>query len=133
MALNYTEILGNNNDHLMIKIQHYGARETVMINAIIDSGATADFIDEDVCNKHSIKMIRLKNQREISIADPKPSAMGPVTHMRKVPIDIGTHRKLATFQGANLQHHEVILGMPLLQEHNPTIDWNDKKITFHSE
>jgi len=34
---------------------------------------------------------------------------------------------------ANLQNHEVILGMPWLREHNPTIDWNDKRITFNSE
>jgi len=59
--------------------------------------------------------------------------MGPVTHMTKVPIDISSHRELATFQVANLQNHEVILGMPWLREHNPTIDWNDKRITFNSE
>jgi len=34
---------------------------------------------------------------------------------------------------ANLQNHEVILGVPWLREHNPTIDWNDKRITFNSE
>jgi len=59
--------------------------------------------------------------------------MGPVTHMTKVPMDISSHRELATFQVANLQNYEVILGMPWLREHNPTIDWNDKRITFNSE
>jgi len=59
--------------------------------------------------------------------------MGPVTHMTKVPIDISSHRELGTFQVTNLQNHEVILGMPWLREHNPTIDWNDKRITFNSE
>jgi len=59
--------------------------------------------------------------------------MGPVTHMTKVPIDISSHRELATFQVANLQNHEVILGMPWLREDNPTIDWNDRRITFNSE
>jgi len=53
--------------------------------------------------------------------------------MTKVPMDISSHRELATFQVANLQNHEVILGMPWLREHNPTIDWNDKRITFNSE
>jgi len=53
--------------------------------------------------------------------------------MTKVPMDISSHRELATFQVANLQNHEVILGMPWLREHNPTIDRNDKRITFNSE
>ena len=78
-------------------------------------------------------MIKAKNPREIYLADGKPRAMGPVTHMRKVPMDISSYIELATFQVANLQNHEVILGMPWLREHNPTIDWNDKRITFNSE
>jgi len=132
-ALNYTDTLENDNDHIMVKIQLHGGKELVTINAMIDSGATEDFIDREVCNKHGIRMIKAKNPRGIYLADGKPRAMGPVTHMTKVPMDIGRHRELATFQVANLQNHEVILGMPWLREHNPTIDWNDKRITFNSE
>jgi len=117
----------------MVKIQLHGEKKSVTINAMIDSGATEDFIDQEVCNKHGIKMIKAKNPREIYLADGKPSAMGPVTYLRKVPMDISSHRELATFQVANLQNHEVILGMPWLREHNPTIYWNDKRITFNCE
>ena len=53
--------------------------------------------------------------------------------MTEVPINISSHRELATFRVANLQHHEVILGMPWLRDHNPTIDWREKKIKFNSE
>jgi len=121
-ALNYTETLEHDNDHIMVKIQLHGGKESVTINAMIDLGATEDFIDREVCNKHGIKMIKAKNPREISLADEKPSAMGSVTHMTKVPIDISSYRELASFQVANLQNHEVILGMSWLREHNPTID-----------
>jgi len=117
----------------MVKIQLHGEKESVTINAMIDSGATEVFIDREVCNKHGSKMIKAKKPREIYLAEGKQSAMGPVTHMTKVPMDLSSHRELATFQVANLQNHEVILGMPWLREHNPTIDWNDKRITFNSE
>jgi len=132
-ALNYTETLDNDKDHIMVQIQLHGEKKAVTINAMIDSRATEDFIDREVCNKHGIKMIKAKNPRGIYLADGKPSAMGPVTHMTKVPMDISSHRELATFQVVNLQNHEVILGMPWLREHNPTIDWNVKRITFNSE
>ena len=132
-ALNYTETLEHENDHIMVKVHLYGEKEMVTINAMINSGATEDFIDQEVCNKHGIKMIREKNPGEISLADGKPSAMGSVTHMTKVPMDISSHKELATFQVANLQNDEVILGIPWLRKHNPTIDWNDKKITFNDE
>jgi len=113
-ALNYTETLKHDNDHIMVKIQLHSGKESVTINAIIDSGATEDFNDREVCNKYRIKMIKAKNQREIYLADGKPSAMGPITHMTKVTMDIGNHRELATFQVANLQNHEVILEMPCI-------------------
>jgi len=132
-ALNYTETLDNDKDHIMVKIQLHGEKELVTINAMINSGATEDFIDREVWNKYGIKRIKAKKPREIYLADGKPSAMGPVTHITKVPMDISSHRELPTFQVANLQNHEVILGMPWLREHNPTIDWNDKRITFNSE
>ena len=106
----------------MVQVHLHGKKETVTINAIIDSGATEDFIDQEVCNKHGIKMIKAKNQREIYLADVKPSAMGLVTHMTKVPMDISSHRELATCQVANVQDHEVILGMSWLSKHNVTID-----------
>jgi len=132
-ALNYTETLDNDKDHIVLQIQQHGETESLTINAMIDSRATEDFIDREVCNKQGIKMIKAKNPCEIYLADGKPSAMGLVTHMTKVPTDISSHRELETIQVANLQNHEVIPGMPWLKEHNPTIDWNEKRITFNSE
>jgi len=117
----------------MVKIQLHGEKGSVTINAMIDSGATEDLIDREDCNKHGIKMIKTKYPGESYLADGNPTAMGPVTHITKVPMDISSHRELATFQVANLENHEVILGMPWLSEDNPTIDWNDKRITFNSE
>jgi len=111
----------------MVKIQLHGEKESVTINAMLDTGATENFIDREVCNKHRIKMIKAKNPREIYLADGKPSAIGPVTHMTKVPMDISSHRELATFQVGNHQNQEVIHGIRWLREHTPTIDWNEKK------
>ena len=36
-ALNYTETLENDNDHVMIKIQLHGKQDAVTIKAMIDS------------------------------------------------------------------------------------------------
>ena len=132
-SLHYPDTPEHENNNIMVKVHRHGNMETVTINAMIDSGAMEDFIDQEVCNKHGIKMIKATNPREIYLADGKTSTMGPVTHMTKVPMDLSRHRELATFQVANLQNHEVILGMPWLRKHNPTIDWNDKKITFNDE
>ena len=95
----------------MIKVQLYGQQESVIIYAMIDSGATEDFIDQGICEKHGIKTTRTKKPREIYLADEKPSTMGPVTHTAQVPMEIDSHREMALFQVANLKNHELILGM----------------------
>jgi len=52
------------------------------------------------------------NPAESYLVDGKPTAMGAVTHMTRVSMDISMNREWATFEVANLQHQEVILGMP---------------------
>jgi len=74
-VLNYTETLEHDNDHIMVKIQLHGDKESVTINAKMDSRATEDFIEGEVCNKHGIMMIKARNPSEIYLADRKPGAM----------------------------------------------------------
>jgi len=132
-ALNNTETLDNQNDHIMVQIRLHGTKRQVSINAMIDSGATEEFIDKGFCSKYNIRTTQAKTTREVYLADGQPSAMGPITHTAKVPMDIGSHRELATFQVAKLLNHEVILEMPWLKQHSPRIDRGQGKITFESE
>jgi len=132
-ALNNMEALNNENDHIMVTIRLRGTTRQITINAMIDLGATEDFIDKEFCSKYNIRTTQAKTIREVYLADGRPSAMGPITHTAKVPMDIGSHRELATFQVAKLPNHEVILGMPWLKQHSPRIDWGQGKITFESE
>jgi len=132
-ALNSTEALNNENDHIMVTIRVHGTTRQMTIQTMSDSGATEDFIDKGFCSKYNIRTTRATRIREVYLADGRPSAMGPITHTAKVPIDIGSHRELATFQVAKLPNHEVILGMPWLKQHSPRIDWGQGKITFETE
>jgi len=132
-ALNNTETLDNKNDHIMVQIRLRGMKGQIAINTMIDSGTTEDFIDKGFCSKCNIRTTQAKTIREVYLADGRPSAMGPITYTAKVPMDIGSHRALATFQVAKLPNHEVILGMPWLKQHSPRIDWGQGKITFESE
>jgi len=42
------ETFKKNNDHIIVKIELHGAKESVTINARIESGATEDFINREV-------------------------------------------------------------------------------------
>jgi len=132
-TLDHNENNNNENHHIMIKLQLDGRNNEVAINAMIDSGATEDFINRNFCHKYNIRTTKAKKIQEIHLAEGQPSIMGPVTHIVKVPISIGSHRELATFRVANLPNHEVIHSMPWLRNHDLQIDWGQGKITFESE
>jgi len=100
---------------------------------MIDSGATEDIIYKGFCSKYNIRTTQAKKIWGVYLADGPPSAMGPITHTAKVPVDIGNHRQLAIFPVAKLPNHEVIRGMPWLKQHSPRIDWGQGKISFKSE
>ena len=109
----------------MTKINLHGKYESVSINAMIDSGATEDFIDKGIYDKNEITTKMAKRPREIYLADGNLSEMGPITHIAEVPMEIEGYQELATLHVANLQNHEIILGMPWLKGHNPKIDWEE--------
>ena len=106
----------------MIKVNLHGKFESVNINAMIDSGATEDFINKRICDKHQITTKVAERPQEIYLADGNLSKMGTITHIADVQMEIRGHRELATLQVANLQNHKIILGMPWLKGHNRKID-----------
>ncbi len=116
----------------MVKIQLEGRNQEVTLNAMIDSGATEDFIDQGLCDKYEIPTRETKKPREVYLADGQPSDIGPITHTAETTMTIGSHQEYATFQAANLEHHEAILGIPWLRKHNPRINWANGQITFDS-
>ena len=68
-ALNNTETLNNENDHILVTIRLHGTTRQVMINTMIDSGATKDFIDKGFCSKYNIRTTQAKMIREVYLAD----------------------------------------------------------------
>jgi len=56
-------MLENENDHTMIKIRLHGINDNTTVNAMIDSGATEDFIDREFCHKYQIRTTKAKNPR----------------------------------------------------------------------
>ena len=121
------------NDHIMIKLQLQGQNRPVKVNAMIDSGATEDFIDQGLCHKYGIRTMKTGNPRTIYLADGKQSRIGPVTHVSQVPMKNGSHHERATSQVANLNNYEAVLRIPWLREHSQTIDWANHKVTFNSK
>ena len=128
-----TELLTLDTDHFMVKIQLHNGKKEITTNAMIDSGATEDFIDHNFAMVNDLPLKKINKPRDIYMVDGTVSKAGPITHMTELPMDIGLHKEKRTFLIARLVKHEVILGMPWLTNHQPNIKWGKKEITFESE
>jgi hypothetical protein len=131
--INDTNSYEHEKKHIMVKVRLHKKHNMVTINGILDSGAMEGFINQRLCQKHDIQTKKTGISQRIFLVDGKESTMGPITHIAETTMEIINHEEDAVFQVAKLNNHKMVLGMPWLRQHYPTIDWASHKITFDSK
>ena len=90
-------------------------------SAMIDSGASTQFIDLDFAVKNNLQLT-LKPKPETFIVVDGREAESQLTHTCTLDLTVDQHLETLTFQGTKLAAWKVILGKPWLKRHNPNID-----------
>ena len=91
--------------------------------ALLDSGATDNFIDQRTVKRLNIPTRRLDRPRILYNVDKTENRSGRITHYTDLEITRGIKVKVQRFYIANLGTDRFILGFPWLYEFNPEIDW----------
>ena len=118
--------------HLKIRIQLAG----VTALAIIDSGATGNFMSRKFATNHRIPGLPKERLYQLTVVDGTPlnqdeGMMKEETLLLMSQIH-GKDLGRTTFDLMSIPH-EVILGIPWLEKVNPSIDWNSQKIMIGKE
>jgi len=101
------------------------------VRALLDTGATGNFIDEDYARERGLKLHRLPYPIPVRNADGTENAGGKITWEVQVRLDVKDHSERIWMQCVSLgKGHRVLLGLPWLNNHNPEIDWPSQKIEF---
>ena len=98
--------------------------------ALLDSGAYSCFMHYRFVQDHKLAMRPLKRQVRVFNADATENKKGLITHYARCQVRIGNHTSWQSFLIAEIGHHDIIIGMSFLREHNPEIDWKEQKINF---
>ena len=107
-------------------------QETFTLNALLDSGATASFVDTEWCHQNQLSLTPLPVPQKVLNADGSANSHGKVTHQVQLRIAIQGHVCLKWFFVASLgKTKKMIIGADWLKEHNPRIDWITGKLTFN--
>jgi hypothetical protein len=101
--------------------------------AMVDCGATENFIDKDYTEQIKIRLDKKKIPRRVLAVDGREITSGPVTHDTSVELIINNHREKIKLHCITIGNSPIIMGLPWLKQHNPNIDWKEGRVTFNSE
>jgi transposase InsO family protein len=124
----------DNLEQLTIPVSIRFANQTIHSKAMIDSGATSNFIDQTFTITHNIPSILKGIPARITTVDGQPLVTGDVTHETvalKMETKHSTEEQIQ-FNIAGLGKHSIILGRPWLQSNNPDINWKTNAISARS-
>ncbi|KAK9395589.1 PEG10: Retrotransposon-derived protein PEG10 [Crotalus adamanteus] len=103
----------------------------VEVQASVDSGATATFMDSDFVTQWSIPQQQLSPPVLVETIDGRPLRSSPmVAATRPLHMRIGPHIEEAMFYVATVSHFPVVLGLEWLRAHDPQIIWSSGAVQF---
>jgi hypothetical protein len=111
--------------HFHILCYLKGRHCTVKVAAMVDSGATALFIDKKYTDSHQMWQVPLEHPIRLHNIDGTLNEAGSITHKVKLLLKIGQDEEFFEFYVTSLGPEKVILGLPWLRHRNPTINWQE--------
>ena len=96
--------------------------------ALLDSGATENFIDSKTVIKLRLRTQKLTIQQPVYNVDGSPNLNGAITHAVDLLVKQGNKKERQRFYITNLGKDSFILGYPWFRTFCPTIDWQNGKI-----
>jgi predicted aspartyl protease len=91
--------------------------------ALLDSGATENFLDRRTVARLKLATQQLKDPRLVYNVDGSNNKAGQITHECRLKLNYGDKELEQRFFVSDLGTDRALLGYPFLQEFNPNIDW----------
>jgi hypothetical protein len=111
--------------HFHILCYLKGRHCTVKVAAMVDSGATALFIDKKYAESQKMWQVPLEHPIRLHNIDGTLNEAGSITHKVKLSLKVGLDEEIFEFYVTSLGPEKVILGLPWLRHRNPTINWQE--------
>ena len=104
--------------------------DSIKTTAMVNSGAMGNFIHLIFVLEHRLVT---ETCTPLVVNDVNGWLLSHVDQQVKIWMDIGSHSETLTFNVALLGKHNIMLGLPWLQQHNLMIHWCSGKVMFISD
>jgi len=123
-------IVHNKTTFFKIPVTLWVYRKKVQTKALVNSGATTNFINRVVVENNNLVTYKLANLYCVINADGTPNKAGYITEYVQTYIEIGSHKMTQHLFVTNLGNKEMMIGYLYLYKHNPNIDWQKGQWEF---
>ena len=113
---------------LEIKIES----ETVETNALLDSGAGGEFIDQNYAKTLNLPLETLNKPIPAINVDGTLNKKGTIKHYVNLELEIFRQLQTIRLLVTGLGKQKILLGFPWLQKNNPIIDWQTGTFQWRS-
>ncbi len=103
--------------------------------ALIDSGAAGNFIDGSFAKSNNIPLVACTSHLAVAALDGRPLGSGSI-QFTTADLQLSTgllHTEIIRLFVFQSPRNPIILGLPWLEQHNPSISWAKKQITQWSD
>jgi Retroviral aspartyl protease len=91
--------------------------------ALLDSGATENFMNLEYAKYLHMPIQRLKEPRKLFNVDGTPNKSGELQFFTDLQVQTGSQQTTLRFFLSNLGENKIILGYPWFAAFQPKIDW----------
>ena len=98
---------------------------------LIDSGATNNFMNPRFKEERQVSTIPLPFTVPVAGLDGEVLSGGVSEETILLPMSVYGHPELIKFNVLETGDYDIVLGIPWLRKHNPSIDWQSGQITFN--
>jgi len=95
----------------------------VQTEALVDLGATTNFVDRVVVKNNNLVTHKLANPYRVINADGTPNKAGQITEHVRAYVEIGSHKMTQHLFVTNLGNKEMMIDYSYLYKHNPNMNW----------
>jgi len=115
---------------VMIKIglKQKEEEEGIVVDVLLDSGATGLVMSEEFARKHRFRRTKLEKLVYVRNVNSMLNYAGPIVGTVEVEAFFKGHKERTLIDVIGGQEWSVILDMPWLGHYNPEIDWNTGEI-----
>src|SRR6202158_968983 len=112
-----------NENSITVNVQTHMWHKTANIEALLDSGATHNFINRRTVENLGLGIRKLPQPQVLRNADSTENKEGSITNFCNLWIKQGTTTRLQGFYVANMGRDRIILGYPWFRTFKPAFDW----------